>query len=119
MSGKGNCFDNLMVETFFRPLKAELVWRTIFGLGIKPRAQSAVTSTASTAIRPPPFGALEVHQPSFSSRRADVNRKRSPQMPGKSSKLTLEALRAETDLLFGDMVGRHPAATEPSGEARW
>ena len=26
----GNCFDNAMVETFFKTLKAELVWRTMF-----------------------------------------------------------------------------------------
>jgi transposase InsO family protein len=30
MSSKGNCFDNAMVETFFKTLKAELVWRTVF-----------------------------------------------------------------------------------------
>ena len=30
MSGKRNCFDNAMVETFFKTLKAELVWRTLF-----------------------------------------------------------------------------------------
>ena len=30
MSGKGNCFDNAVVETFFKTLKAELVWRTAF-----------------------------------------------------------------------------------------
>lgn len=30
MSDKGNCFDNAMVETFFKTLKAELVWRTVF-----------------------------------------------------------------------------------------
>lgn len=30
MSGKGNCFDNAMVETFFKTLKSELVWRTLF-----------------------------------------------------------------------------------------
>jgi transposase InsO family protein len=30
MSGKGNCYDNSMVETFFKTLKSELVWRTIF-----------------------------------------------------------------------------------------
>jgi putative transposase len=30
MSGKGNCYDNAMVETFFKTLKAELVWRTVF-----------------------------------------------------------------------------------------
>ena len=27
MSGKGNCYDNAMAETFFKTLKAELVWR--------------------------------------------------------------------------------------------
>ena len=49
MSGKGNCFDNAMVETFFKTLKAELVWRTIFQSRIDAaRSQSAVTSTAST-----------------------------------------------------------------------
>ena len=30
MSGQGNCFDNAVVETFFKTLKSELVWRTIF-----------------------------------------------------------------------------------------
>ena len=30
MSGKGNCYDNAMVETFFKTLKSELVWRTYF-----------------------------------------------------------------------------------------
>ncbi len=30
MSGKGCCYDNAAVETFFKSLKAELVWRTTF-----------------------------------------------------------------------------------------
>jgi putative transposase len=30
MSGKGNCHDNAIVETFFKTLKSELVWRTLF-----------------------------------------------------------------------------------------
>jgi putative transposase len=30
MSGKGNCFDNAVVESFFKTLKSELVWRTVF-----------------------------------------------------------------------------------------
>ncbi len=30
MSGKGNCYDNSMVKTFFKTLKSELVWRTLF-----------------------------------------------------------------------------------------
>jgi len=28
MSGKGNCYDNSMVETFFKSIKAELIWRS-------------------------------------------------------------------------------------------
>ena len=30
MSGKGNCYDNAMVETVFKTIKAELVWTTVF-----------------------------------------------------------------------------------------
>jgi len=30
MSGKGNCYDNAVVESFFKTLKAELVWRIKF-----------------------------------------------------------------------------------------
>jgi len=37
MSGRGNCFDNAMVETFFKTLKSELVWRT----GFEMRADAA------------------------------------------------------------------------------
>ena len=30
MSGRGNFYDNAVVETVFKTLKSELVWRTIF-----------------------------------------------------------------------------------------
>ena len=30
MSGKGNCYDNAMVETVFKTIKSELIWRTSF-----------------------------------------------------------------------------------------
>lgn len=30
MSGKGNGYDNAMVETFFKTLESERVWRTSF-----------------------------------------------------------------------------------------
>lgn len=30
MSGKGNCYDNAMVETFFKTLKSELIWRIAY-----------------------------------------------------------------------------------------
>ena len=37
MSGKGNCYDNSMVETFFKTLKSELVWRTVFQTRVEAR----------------------------------------------------------------------------------
>jgi putative transposase len=30
MPGKGNCYDNALIETFFKTLKSELVWRSVF-----------------------------------------------------------------------------------------
>ena len=30
MSAKGNCYDNAVVETFFKTIKSELIWRTVF-----------------------------------------------------------------------------------------
>jgi transposase InsO family protein len=30
MSGKGNCFDNATVETVFKTIKSEMIWRTSF-----------------------------------------------------------------------------------------
>ena len=31
MSGRGNCYDNAMVETVFKTIKSELIWRTSYG----------------------------------------------------------------------------------------
>ena len=31
MSGKGNCYDNAAMETFFKTIKAELIWRHSWG----------------------------------------------------------------------------------------
>jgi putative transposase len=42
MSGKGNCYDNAMVESFFKTLKSELVWRTRFNT--RGEAVSAIAS---------------------------------------------------------------------------
>ncbi len=30
MSGRENCYDNSMVETVFKTIKSELIWRTVF-----------------------------------------------------------------------------------------
>lgn len=30
MSGKGNCYDNAMVETVFKTIKSELIWMSVF-----------------------------------------------------------------------------------------
>ena len=38
MSGKGNCYDNAMVETVFKTIKSELIWRTLW----QSRAQAEI-----------------------------------------------------------------------------
>jgi putative transposase len=50
MSEKGNCYDNAMVETFFKTLKSELVWRTRFHTRQDAEQAIADTSTASTTL---------------------------------------------------------------------
>jgi len=40
LSGKGNCSDNAAVETFFKSLKAELIWRDQYGT--REQAQNAL-----------------------------------------------------------------------------
>lgn len=44
MSGKGNCYDNAMVETVFKTIKNELIWRTSF------QTRSAATSALGRYI---------------------------------------------------------------------
>ena len=51
MSGRGNCFDNAMVETFFKTLKSELVWRTVFQTRSQAERAIARSTTPSGAIR--------------------------------------------------------------------
>ena len=38
MSGKGNCYDNAAVETFFKTIKAELIWRRTWETGSQAKA---------------------------------------------------------------------------------
>ena len=45
MSGKGNCYDNAVVETFFKTIKSELIWRTVF------MSRSQATSQAPSNSR--------------------------------------------------------------------
>ena len=40
MSGKGNCYDNAMVETVIKTIKSELVWRT--GFQTRRQAEKAI-----------------------------------------------------------------------------
>ncbi len=44
MSGKGNRYDNAMVVTFFKTIKSELVWRTVFY--IRDQAAQAIAVAA-------------------------------------------------------------------------
>jgi transposase InsO family protein len=40
MSGRGNCYDNSMVETFFKTIKSELIWPFGFASPCQTRAQA-------------------------------------------------------------------------------
>ena len=55
MSGKGNCYDNAMVETFFKTLKAELVWRTVFQTRAEAKADPVRRHSALNFISPLQF----------------------------------------------------------------
>jgi len=48
MSGEGNCHDNLAVESFFKSLKVELVWRRDWHTRREIEMPSSNTSTAFT-----------------------------------------------------------------------
>jgi putative transposase len=54
MSGRGNCYDNSMVETFFKTIKSELIWP--FGCAspwqTRAQAQNAVAGTSTGSITP-------------------------------------------------------------------
>ena len=41
MSGRGNCYDNSMVETFFKTIKSELIWPVAWQS--RQQAENAVT----------------------------------------------------------------------------
>lgn len=48
MSGKGNCYDNSMMETVFKTIKSELIWRASFQTRQPAKTPLADTSTGST-----------------------------------------------------------------------
>jgi len=48
MSGKGNCYDNAAVETFFKTIKAELIWRQSWDSRRQAEMAISNTSTGST-----------------------------------------------------------------------
>ncbi len=48
MSGKGCCYDNAAAESFFKTLKAELIWRQTWQSRHRQKQLSSNTSTAST-----------------------------------------------------------------------
>ena len=70
MSGKGNCYDNAMVETFFKTLKAELVWRTVFLT--RANAEAAIGRYIDSFYNPVRrHSALDFISPAMFERQAD------------------------------------------------
>ena len=57
MSGKGNCYDNAVVETFFKTIKSELIWPVSWQ--IRSQAENAVARYIGRVRQsdPPPFDA--------------------------------------------------------------
>jgi putative transposase len=52
MSCKGNCYDNVSTETFFKTIKAELIWRTKFDA--RADAHGAIARYIDGFYYPPP-----------------------------------------------------------------
>ena len=98
-------------DAFFKTLKAELVWRTLFQSRIE--AASAIGRYIGGFLqsRPPPFG-RSTSSARFSSKGGQrKNRKRSPQMPGKSRLSFVQTQRgndSSAQILFpmGEGAGR-------------
>jgi hypothetical protein len=54
MSGKGNCYDNAAVETFFKTIKAELIWRDTWGT--RRQAEMAIFKYINDGVEYRTFG---------------------------------------------------------------
>ena len=54
MSGKGNCYDNAAVETFFKTIKAELIWRRSWET--RRQAETAIFQYINDGVDAPPGG---------------------------------------------------------------
>ncbi|NGM47570.1 DDE-type integrase/transposase/recombinase [Rhodobacter sp. SGA-6-6] len=68
MSGKGNCYDNSMVETFFKTIKSELIWPV--ARQSRDQAKNAIARYIDGFYNPVrPHLSLGFHCPSPSSER--------------------------------------------------
>jgi putative transposase len=56
MSGKGNCYDNAVVESFFSSLKNEIVHHQDYHT--RDQARSEILNTSSCFTTPPPTASI-------------------------------------------------------------
>ena len=71
MSGKGNCYDNAVVETFFKTIKSELIWRTVFMS--RSQAETAIARYIDGFYNPVRrHSTLDFTSPALTARFADV-----------------------------------------------
>jgi hypothetical protein len=83
MSGKGNCCDNAMVETVFKTIKSELIWRTI--RQSRGQADIAIGRCIDGFYNPVRrHSALGYKSPCRFEAEAASTEKRTPFFPGKS-----------------------------------
>ena len=71
MSGKGNCYDNAVVETFFKTIKSELIWPVSWQT--RSQAENAVARYIDGFLQsdPPPLDASATRARSTSRWRAE------------------------------------------------
>ena len=73
MSGKGNCYDNAMVETFFKTIKSELIWPVAWKT--RNQAQNAIARYIDGFYNPVrQQSSLDFHSPiAFERKAKEVN----------------------------------------------
>ena len=86
MSGKGNCYDNAVVETFFKTIKSELIWPVSWQT--RSQAENAVARYIDGFYNPipyydvDPYNYKETADNDFSVEVLDMMTKRIPPLQG-------------------------------------
>ena len=110
MSGKGNCYDNAAIETFFKTIKTELIWRRTWQTGRQASMTVLVEKNVFVPMRDGVRLAADIYRPSAAGQypvllqRTPYNKELWP-----ITALTLDPIRAAADgyvVIIEDVRGR-------------